>query len=193
MANTPEVTTPDARDRDAAIIDVGGWEVVRAEGGDRLAFLHRLLTATLDDLQPGHGRRTLLLTAKAQIVTELIVCERQDGCWLLVPPGQGAAAAAALSRYAIMDDVTFTHLPDREVLAVYGRDVVAALGAAGISVPPAVAHGSAFAHAEVTASEGGASFWLLRNPGYGSDGFWVVGESAQIKDLAARLDAQAVS
>jgi folate-binding protein YgfZ len=189
-------TTADASKRDAAIIDVGRWEVVRAVGGERLAFLHRLLTATLDELQPGHGRRALLLTVKAQIVTELIVCQRPEEVLLLVPPGQGAIAAVSLSRYAIMDDVSFTHLPDREVLGVYGQDAAAAFASAGIDLPPAVVQGQPLAHAEVmetTLTEATTGpLWVVRNPGYGGEGFWVVAEPAATKALAARLDAAGV-
>ncbi|HEY0707850.1 MAG TPA: hypothetical protein VGG33_13690 [Polyangia bacterium] len=188
MGDVKAEMNPDARNQDAAIIDVGRWEVIQVGGAERLTFLHRLLTASLDGLQPGQGRRALLLTAKAQIVTEFIVCARAEDVLLLVPPGQGEVATAALSRYAIMDDVTFSLMSDRELIAICGADAAAALAAAGLSLSPHVCSGAPLSHAESDT----VGLLTIRVPGYGSDGYWIVGQPAAITDLAGRLEAGGV-
>jgi folate-binding protein YgfZ len=183
-------------ERDAALVDVGPWQIVSVSGGDRLTFLHRLLTASVEGLQPGQGQRALLLTIKGHVVVELRICVRPNEVWLLVPPGQGEAAAAALSRYAIMDDVTLVLQPQLAVLALYGPAATARLGAAGVAVPEEVTVGPALAHAEVafSASAPGSEPHLsvIRTPGFGSVGFWVVGDAANIGRLDAALRAAGV-
>lgn len=169
----------------AALVDVGPWEAVRVTGGDRLAFLHRLLTASLDTLTAGEGRRALLLTTKGQIVAELIVCARAEDVRLLVPPGQGAVTAAALSRYAIMDDVAFTLEPQLTVVALYGSETAAALAGVELTLPPEVTAGAPLSHAEVVT--GGWASWVIRVPSYGSDGYWVWADASTAAALTARL------
>src|SRR5258705_157717 len=43
----------DALGAGAAIVDGGQWQIIAVTGGDRLTFLHRLLTARLEGLLPG--------------------------------------------------------------------------------------------------------------------------------------------
>ena len=181
---------------DAAIVDVGQWEVIIATGGDRLSFLHRLLTASVENLAAGQGRRALLLSIKGHVVAELRVCVRADDVMLLVPPGQGEVAAAALSRYAIMDDVALTRATElrMKILAIFGARAALRLQAAGLAVPESVALGPELAHAEVEFSAENARYQvsLMHSPGYGSDGFWVVGDAGAIDRLRAVLGAAGV-
>jgi folate-binding protein YgfZ len=166
------------------------WQVIRATGGDRLTFLHRLLTASVETLQPGQGQQALLLNIKGHVVAELRVCVRPDDVWLLVPPGQGEAAAAALSRYAIMDDVTLALQGTLDVLAIHGPRATAALAAVGIEVPSSVSTGALLAHAEVAdAGAGAGRLSVIQAPGLGSAGFWLVGERDVITQVTTRLRA----
>lgn len=170
-----------------AIVDVGAWEVIEVKGADRLSFLHRLLTVSLDKLAPGEGRRALLLTIKGQVVAELLVAARAEGVLLVAPPGHGAATAATLGRYAVMDDVTLTPLPDLRPLAIYGANAGQELAAAGASVPAAVAKGAPLAHSDVAWSGAASSLWTMRVPGYGGDGFWLFAPASVLETLLARL------
>jgi folate-binding protein YgfZ len=170
----------------AAIVDVGALEVVRATGGDRVAFLQRLLTGKVDTLAVGEGSHNLLLTLKGHVVVELRVFLRGDDVLLVAPPGQGAAAAAALSRYAIMDDFAAVLEPASRPIGVYGAEAAARLGDAGVSPPPLVP----WAHADVASAAG--PLWVVRAPAYGADGFWVWGEMGAIDALAGRLAATGV-
>ncbi len=175
---------------DAALVDVGAWEVLTATGADRLSFLHRLLTARIEGVMPGNGRRALLLTVKGHVVVELRICVRTDDVVILVPQGQGESTTAALSRYAIMDDVTLVRKEGERVLAVYGPRAAARLGEVGLAVPPAIATGPALAHAEIGLS--GAPGLIVRTPGFGSAGFWIVADAAAVAETERALRAQGV-
>ena len=173
---------------DAALVDVGAWQVISATGADRLSFLHRLLTTSVEDLLPGQGGRALLLTIKGHVVVELRLCVRPDEVTLLVPPGQGDAAVAALSRYAIMDDVALALQPERQVLALYGPAAAARLGAVGVAVPAAVAAGPPLGHAELAWAPGPeADLTVIHTPGFGADGFWLLGAAAAIDRVRQAL------
>jgi folate-binding protein YgfZ len=182
----------DALARGAAIVDTGAWQVIGVTGGDRLTFLHRLLTASLEGLLPGQGQQALLLNIKGHVVAEFRVCVRPDDVWLLTPPGQGEPAAAALSRYAIMDDVTLSLQPALQVLAVHGPGAAAALAAAGIEVPPGVTAGAPLTHAEVGGKAGAERLSVIQAAGLGSAGFWLVAESNEVGSVAARLRSAGV-
>lgn len=174
---------------DAAIIDPGAWQIVDVTGSERQSFLHRLLTATVDDLAPGQGRRGLLLTVKAQIVAEMVICVGAEVVRLLVPPGQGEALVAALSRYAIMDDVTIALAPPTGLLAVYGERSAARLVAAGVPLD-GIAVAAPLAHADVAIGSGAA--FVVRVAGYGGTGFWILAAEAALAPIAAALVAAGV-
>jgi folate-binding protein YgfZ len=140
----------------------------------------------VETLQPGQGQQALLLNIKGHVVAELRVCVRPDDVWLLVPPGQGETASSALSRYAIMDDVTLALQATLDVLAIHGPRATAALAAVGVEVPSSVTTGAALAHAEVAAG-GAGRLSVMEARGLGSAGFWLVGERDVIAQVATRL------
>jgi tRNA-modifying protein YgfZ len=172
--------------RDAALIDVGAWEVIAGSGQDRLGFLHRLLTGKIEGAAPGQGGRTMLLTTKGHIVADLLFFVRAEDVRLVVPPGQGEATAAALTRYAVMDDFAAHLQPELRLLAIYGARARDHLGAAGVPVPDQLAGEGAFLHAEVEGPEG--ALWLIRVRGYGTEGFWVFASGPAGQALRGRLE-----
>jgi folate-binding protein YgfZ len=181
----------------AVLVDVGSWQVIVVTGADRLSFLHRLLTNTVDQLLPGQGRRALLLTIKGHVVVELCVCARPDDVWLLVPPGQGEVATAALSRYAIMDDVALALRPELELLTMYGPAAAERLRSAGLAVPAEIGDSAAppLTHAEVAFAADGADsrVTIVCSPGLGTTGLWLISERAILAALAAALHGQGVT
>src|SRR2546423_628168 len=102
---------------DSALVDPGALELVRATGADRVAFLHRLLTADVAGTPVGGGTRALLLNLKGHVVSDIRVFPGADEVRLVVAPGQGAATAATLSGYAVMDDFAAAVVPDLALLA----------------------------------------------------------------------------
>jgi tRNA-modifying protein YgfZ len=164
---------------DAALVPVGAHQVLRARGADRVAFLHRLVTGRIEGVAVGEGSPALLLTVKGHIVAQMGVCVLADELRLLVPPGQGAATAAALSRYAIMDDFTVEPLDGDALrpLALHGPRAEERLRAAGVPVPEGLLARPRLAHAEVAGP--GGPLWLVRQQTAGTAGLWCFGQSGQ--------------
>ncbi len=171
---------------DAALIDPGGWEVLAARGKDRVGFLHRVLTGKVDGTPAGQGGRTMLLTPKGHIVSDLLFFVHPEEVRLVVPPGEAGATASALGRYAIMDDFTAQPLPELRLLALYGAAAEARLRQVGVAVPQGFLAGPRFSHLELPAGEGTA--WLVRVSGYGAPGIWVFAAAELLAALRARLE-----
>jgi tRNA-modifying protein YgfZ len=175
----------------AALVEVGAFEVIRARGADRVAFLHRLTTGRIEALTPGQGTRSLLLTVKGQTVADLRVCASADEMHIIVPPAQGEVAAAALSRYAVMDDFTATLDRDLALVAVHGPRSEDRLRESGLEVPAGLLGQARWAHAEVSGPEGG-SFLVVRERAVGEPGLWVFGPAPEVVKLRDRLSAAGV-
>ena len=103
--------------QDAALASVGPAQRVVVRGADRDRFLNGLLPTDLRALVSRQGRRTMVLDGKAKMQSDgwLLVGDQQIHLW--VPDGRADAVIAFLSRYAIMDDVTFDKSPDSAGLA----------------------------------------------------------------------------
>jgi folate-binding protein YgfZ len=188
---TLKTASAEALRDDAALVDRGAYQVVTLTGGDRVTFLHRLLTANVEGLAEGQGRVALLLTVKGQIVVSMQVCRGADNVRLVLPPGAGPTAVTALSRYAIMDDVVLTPEPALVPLVIHGAGAARRLGEVGLDVtglPPATV--DVVTHGEVAGP--GGSYWVIRSPGLGSEGFWVFGPEDRIQSLKAALSARGV-
>lgn len=56
--------------RDAGLIDLANYGVLRVDGRDRAAWLHKLVTANVQALQAGQSAYALLLNAKAHVVAD---------------------------------------------------------------------------------------------------------------------------
>jgi folate-binding protein YgfZ len=162
---------------DAAVVDVGAREIIRASGADRLAFLHRLLTGDVAGTPVGGGSRSLLLNLKGHIVSDLRIFPRADEVWMVVAPGQGEPTAKALSGYAVMDDFTATVELGRGPLAVHGPRAAERLAAAGLTVPP----GPPWSHTDA------GSAWVVRARALGEAGLWVFADEATRAELARGL------
>lgn len=187
-------TVPIARDqsvlRDSvARVDVGHLDVLVGTGADRVAFLHRLLTGPIGALAAGAGCRALLLDVKGHITADLIVAVREEDVRLVTWPEQGAGAMAALTRYAVMDDVSFASVPEQG-FGVFGPRAAEKLARAGLALPASLASGTRYTHAQVTFGDGAC--WILRERRCGADGFLVFGVKPTIAALHGRLDADAV-
>jgi folate-binding protein YgfZ len=177
------VTLPDL-DRDAVLVPGAGRELIVATGADRVRFLHGIVTADVSGASPGQGRRSALLTPKGHVVAELHMFVREDAIWIVVGAGQAASVAAALTRYAIMDDFAAAARPDFVLLSLIGPAAGARLAAIGIAPGP-LAEAPERTHAEV-GFEGG-TLWLVRVRELGREGYWIGGEPALVAAAQARL------
>jgi folate-binding protein YgfZ len=157
---------------DAALVDVGAREIIRATGADRVSFLQRLLTGNVQGTPVGGGSRSLLLNLKGHIVSDLRVFPRAEEVWMVVAGGQGEATAKALNGYAVMDDFVATVLPDQGPLAVHGPTAAIRLGLPDLPM---------WGHAQV------GELWMVRARALGREGVWVFADPATRQRLAAGL------
>jgi folate-binding protein YgfZ len=146
-----------------------GRELVVATGADRVAFLHRVVTGNVAGTPVGGGCRSALLTLKGHVVADMLIFVRPEDVWIVVDAGQGDATAAALTKYAIMDDVAFVRRPGFAQLAVLGPSAGQRLAQANL-VPEAGLPGPAlYAHASL------GERWIARVRELGVDGYWIAG------------------
>jgi folate-binding protein YgfZ len=174
----------------AARVDFGpgqrlGRALIVAAGADRIRFLHGLVTGNVAGTPVGGGVRSVLLTTKAQVVGDLRLFVRESEVWIVVPDGQADALAAALSRYAIMDDFTATARPDFKMIGVLGPAAAARLAEAGVNLG-ALAAAPLFAHASV------GELWVVRAQELGAAGFLLAGAPTIVDAVDARLAAAGV-
>jgi folate-binding protein YgfZ len=194
MANSDDRT---ALTSDAVLVVPLGKESVAMTGADRVRFLNGVVTANVASVPVGGGTQALLLTAKAHIVAEMRVFVRPEQLTLVVEAGQGEATAAALARYAVMDDVTIAPSPDFALLGLLGPRAAERLTGAGVDVS-ALAGQPTWSHTE-------GKLWVACARQFGADGFWIGGTTAELAALesalavprlspeareAARIDAQ---
>lgn len=165
---------------DAVVLDPLDKELVIARGADRVRFLNGVVTADIAHLPVGGGTRALLLTPKAHILADMQLFLREDDAYLVVAAGQGQAAAAALSRYAVMDDFTAEVAPAIQLMAVLGPRAAEALAAAELST---VAFDGAppWSHATL------GSRWVARVRQLGVDGYWVAGPGSELDVMREAL------
>ena len=92
--------------------------------------------------------------------------------------------AAALSRYAIMDDFAAVRQPDFALCSLLGPAAPARLAALGLDAGP-LAEAPPLAHADLPFA--GGTLWLARVRELGADGFWLGGLQAVVAAARARL------
>jgi tRNA-modifying protein YgfZ len=159
-------------------------ELVIATGADRVRFLHGIVTGDVAGTPVGAGCHAALLTPKAHVIAEMRIFVREKDLHLVVTAGQGALTAAALSRYAIMDD--FVAAPQMEVafIALLGPMAGVRLGEAGYA-PGELASRPLWSHADAIGTAG--LLWLGRVRQLGTEGYWVSGPTSAISRLAQAL------
>jgi folate-binding protein YgfZ len=85
--------------------------VLRVDGGDALALLHRISTNFLADLGPGHVRATLFCDFRGRLLHRAVVCATSDGTlWLIRDDASGAPLAAYLDRHVFREQVRIADL-----------------------------------------------------------------------------------
>jgi folate-binding protein YgfZ len=185
MADTNDVGL---LERGAVIVEGRGRELIVATGADRVRFLGGIVTGDVAGTPVGAGCRSALLTPKGHVVADLWMFTRADAIWIVVEAGQGDATAAALSRYAIMDDFMATRQPGWAELAVLGPAAAERLVASGLVALEVLPGPRPFAHADVKSASG--DLWLVRSHERGADGFWVAGEAGAVAEARRALEGR---
>ncbi len=90
-------------------------------GGDRVEFLHRLVSHDIKGLPVGQARPACLLDRQGRILFAALVHARRDELLLEVDPGSLATAQAQLERYLISEKVEWSDAADRfRILPLHG-------------------------------------------------------------------------
>ena len=95
----------EALEQERAFVDLSSYRKVRLGGSDARAWLHDLVTTDVASLEPGHARRSLLLSAAGHIRADFSVACEDDGFLLLQPSDQPDHVGLLLSRYTLSSDV----------------------------------------------------------------------------------------
>jgi len=170
----------------ASRVDLGGLAVLRCTGADRIGFLHRLTTGSVQGTGIGAGCHSLLLDSKGHVLGDLRVCARPDDVRLVVDAAAGQGLVAALGRYAVMDDFTVAVEPETTATALHGPASAHALRAAGAEFPDDFAARPPWSHSDAASPFG--SLWLVRSHALGTDGVWAFGTADTTRALVASLD-----
>jgi folate-binding protein YgfZ len=126
------------------LLDATRRGLVRVAGGERSEFLHRLTANMVRGLEPGHGNRNLLLTAKGKIVQDFDLRVDAEEIWLSTAPGQGEALVTALDMYLFAEDVTLEDRSEQHApLELTGPGAAEVVAAACGAAPPTELHHSA--------------------------------------------------
>jgi tRNA-modifying protein YgfZ len=153
----------EALEAERAFVDLGGWRLLLVRGADARRWLHDLVTADVDSLEPGTARRSLVLSPTGRIRADLHVAFHEGGFLLLQDPDQPDPAEAILSPYVLSSDVELVDASgELAAFAVLGGD----------------------------ADEGGASSWTPSPLGVGTGIVVAAGEPA--RRLRSELDAHLV-
>jgi tRNA-modifying protein YgfZ len=159
-------------------------ELIVATGADRVRFLHGIVTGDVAGTPVGGGCRSALLTPKGHVVADLTIFVRPEEIWIVTDAGQGDATAAALSRYAIMDDFAAARRPGWAQLAVLGPEAGRRLVAAQLVSEGQLPGPAIFSHASVGAL---GELWIVRARELGADGYWLCGADEAVAKSAAAL------
>ena len=175
-------------ERGSVLLPSGGArELIVATGADRVRFLHGVVTADVAGTPVGGGCRSALLTPKGHVVADMRSLVRADDVAIVVDAGQGEPTAAALSRYAIMDDFAAARRADAALAAVLGPEAAARLEAAGVAGAAELAARPPLSHVEAATPAG--PLLLVRVRELGADGFWLAGAAAALAPVLAALEA----
>ena len=88
-----------------AVLDLEGWTATEVRGPDAEGWLNDLVTASVQDLEPGIAVRSLLLGPTGRIRAEFHLARRADGFLLLQGPGQPEPVQTLLAPYVLSSDV----------------------------------------------------------------------------------------
>jgi folate-binding protein YgfZ len=115
----------------AAVLSMPQRRVVRAQGSERVAFLHGQLSSDVKSLDPGHGQASLLLNAQGRVEHIVALYDAGDALEIVCDASRLEGVRERLERFLIADDVELETEPaPGACIAVAGpgaRDLLAAV------------------------------------------------------------------
>jgi folate-binding protein YgfZ len=146
--------------------------LLRLKGPDSLRFLHGQTSQAIELARPGQWLSTCCITPTARLRALAEVLVTEDGAWLVIREGEGAAVRQALDRVLFPADAVELG-PLREGLLL---EPVPGAGDAAVSA----ACGEPVSH-----SEAGASSTARWRPLQGGEGFWLGDQLLLLEDAAS--------
>ncbi|MBI4518144.1 MAG: GIY-YIG nuclease family protein [Deltaproteobacteria bacterium] len=168
----------------AGVLDARNRQLLSLIGGDRVAFLHGMITNDVKRSTAGKGVYAALLTIQGRIVSDLYVYALADRLLLDVPAWRRQAVREALDHFIIADDVEFEETDLAPLLAIEGPDAADVLAAAAGQAPGEPAP---FDHSEITIA--GVSARCVAVSQTGEPGFRLLGRPGDAAELWRRLSA----
>jgi len=109
---------------------------VRIGGADRAGYLQGMISNDVEELSPGAGCRSLLLTQKGKVVAILELWAGDDELWMACDRRAVDEVVERLEKYKLRADVDFEPRDAAEVvLGVVGPDADELVRGAGLQVP----------------------------------------------------------
>ncbi len=113
----------------AGLLDLSWQGKVRIAGGDRVDFLHRMLSNDVKGLAAGRGCETFLLDSKGHVVAYLSLLALPDVLLAEADPPMASPMVEMLNRYVIADDVSLDDVSEAwGILSIQGPRAPAVLG-----------------------------------------------------------------
>lgn len=113
------------------IFDENHMGTIEITGTERLAFLNNMLTAKVDDLQPGQGRWSFWLNRKGRIDADLRLAETEDRLLIRVDRHLAPMTAKSLDAFLFAEDVEIRDSSEAlHRFAIHGPAAPALLSAA---------------------------------------------------------------
>ncbi|MFO0826937.1 MAG: glycine cleavage T C-terminal barrel domain-containing protein [Phycisphaerales bacterium] len=158
--------------RGAALFDAPQIGCVEVTGGERRAFLQRMLTQDLGGLDASRAVRSFWLNRKGRIDADLVVAEVGDRTLILVEVGRAASVAASLATFVFSEDVA---IADRSSefhwLELHGPAAGRGLALCGASTIPGRGECA-------RATIAGEPVTLVRDDSLGENG-WLIGAARE--------------
>lgn len=95
------------------LFDEAHMGTIEITGTERLAFLNNMLTAKVDDLKPGMGRKSFWLNRKGRIDADLRLAEMDDRMLVRVDRHLADASAKSLEAFVFAEDVQIVNTSEK--------------------------------------------------------------------------------
>ena len=105
-------------------------DVIEISGPDTRTFLQGLVSQDVGKVTPGHAAYGTLLTPQGKFLHDFLMADSGNGLILDTESGRGEELTGRLTRFKLRAKVEINTRPDLAVTAVFGDDVIAALGLA---------------------------------------------------------------
>lgn len=97
----------------SVLFDEAHMGTIEITGSERLEFLNNMLTAKVDDLKPGMGRKSFWLNRKGRIDADLRTAEFEDRMLIRVDRHLAEKSTKSLDAFVFAEDVQITNVSDK--------------------------------------------------------------------------------